>query len=248
MEEWISFLQGTDLFRKLSEQTLREEVLPLAEFCSFPKGTCLLIPNQQMERFGLLLEGEIHVLHIFQDGRESIVDLCRQGEMFGSDLIGTRTRRSPYHMAAVSTVSMLMFPVSVLLQPGALSEQTRHKMQENLLFLISQNNMRREYRLTILSQRGLRERILTYLVMQTNRKRQSTVQIPFSREKLAEFLCVNRSALSHELSLMQQEGLISFHKNVFTLHTDLTSEETFDEIEEVHDRNAGGIPEGYGTK
>lgn len=219
METWIELLKKTDLFKELSDQVLQEEVLPFGHLREFPEGKYLMIPNEKLEQFGILMEGCIHSIHIFSDGKESIIDLYRKGEMFGLDLIYTKTRRSPYHMVAASNVSMLQFPAAILLQPGFLAEDTRHKLQENLLTLLSQNNMRREYRLAILSQKGLRERILTYLVMQTNRKQDRTVQIPFSREKLAEFLCVNRSALSHELSLMQQEGLISFKKNTFTLQT-----------------------------
>ena len=54
--------------------------------------------------------------------------------------------------------------------------------------------------------------------MQANRLRKRTFAVSFSREEMASFLCVNRSALSHELSLMEQEGLITFRKNVFTLN------------------------------
>ena len=67
------------------------------------------------------------------------------------------------------------------------------------------------------SQRGLRSRILIYLTMQAERRGANSFQIPFSREEMADFLCVNRSKLSHELSLMEQEGLIRFRKNCFTL-------------------------------
>ena len=53
--------------------------------------------------------------------------------------------------------------------------------------------------------------------MQAERRGTNTFRIPFDREELAAFLCVNRSALSHELSLMEQEGLIQFRKNQFTI-------------------------------
>ncbi len=59
--------------------------------------------------------------------------------------------------------------------------------------------------------------MLVYLTMQAERRGTSTFRIPFSREELAAFLCVNRSALSHELSRMEAEGLIRFRKNEFTL-------------------------------
>ncbi len=90
-------------------------------------------------------------------------------------------------------------------------------MLDQLLTLIAQENMKKEYRLAILSQKGLRERILTYLTMQVRKRGSNTIKVSFSREEMASFLCVNRSALSHELSLMQREGIIRFRKNVFTL-------------------------------
>jgi len=86
-----------------------------------------------------------------------------------------------------------------------------------LLTLLSHESVRKEYRLAILARRGLRERVMTYLTMQAQKRGAASVTIPFSREELASFLCVNRSALSHELSCMARDGLITFHKNRFTL-------------------------------
>ena len=63
----------------------------------------------------------------------------------------------------------------------------------------------------------MRERVLVYLTMQAGKKGTSRFRIPFTREELADFLCVNRSALSHELGKMEREGLIRFRKNEFTL-------------------------------
>ena len=83
--------------------------------------------------------------------------------------------------------------------------------------MISHDNIKKEYRLAILAQKGLRERIMTYLTMQADKRGSRKIKIPFSRDELASFLCVNRSALSHELSLMQQEGIIRFRKNEFEL-------------------------------
>ena len=100
-----------------------------------------------------------------------------------------------------------------------LAEEQRLQVLSRLLQMISNENLKREYRLAILSRKGLRERILTYLTMQADKRHTSSFMVPFTREELASYLCVNRSALSHELSRMQQEGLITFRKNRFILHT-----------------------------
>lgn len=83
--------------------------------------------------------------------------------------------------------------------------------------LISDENMRKEYRLAILFQKGIRDRIMTFLTMQANKRHTNTFSVPFSREEMASYLCVNRTCLSHELSLLEREGIIKFHRNVFTL-------------------------------
>lgn len=69
----------------------------------------------------------------------------------------------------------------------------------------------------VLSRNGLRDRIMTYLSLQAQQKNTLSFNIPFSREEMAAYLCVNRSALSHELSMMRKEGWIDFSKNSFTL-------------------------------
>lgn len=83
--------------------------------------------------------------------------------------------------------------------------------------LLSHENMRKFYRLAILSQRSLRSRIMMYLTMQAGQRGTKGFHIPFSREELASFLCVNRSALSRELGRLQREGVIQFRGNQFAI-------------------------------
>ena len=110
------------------------------------------------------------------------------------------------------------FPAELATRPGMLPEIWRAELTRQLAAWISNGNIKKEYRLAILSQKGLRERILMFLTLQASRRQTTSFAIPFSREELAAYLCVNRSALSRELSLMQKEGLITFQKNYFHLH------------------------------
>ena len=103
------------------------------------------------------------------------------------------------------------------MEPGVLPEETRLSVLRKMLSFIADENMRKEYRLAILFQKGLRDRIMTFLTMQANKHRTDTFSVPFTRDEMASYLCVNRSCLSHELSLMEQEGIIKFRRNTFTL-------------------------------
>ena len=215
--EHMELLKKCSLFSSLSEEVLRKELLPHGQKRHIPKGKYLLLPQEQLNYFALVLEGRINTMHIFTDGSCSIMDSLGNSEIFGADLICTKSRTSPYYAVAAEDCELLFFPSALLLRQGILSESTRQCILTELLTLVSNLNIKKEYRLAILSQKGLRERIMTYLSMQASKRHTESFTIPFSREELASFLCVNRSALSHELSRMKQEGFIDFRKNRFTV-------------------------------
>ncbi len=207
-------LQRCDLFEGLPEQALNV-LLQKGTARTYDRGQVLLAPQERLDQLGVVVSGRIHQMHISHDGEYQLMTAIYPPRTLGVDLICTRTRLAPYHMLAAEESRVLWIPADLWekeLLPW------KQEILERLLRVVSYINMKKEYRLTILAQRGLRQRVLTYLTMQADKHHSATVTVPFSREEMASFLCVNRSALSHELSLMASEGLIDFHKNVFTLH------------------------------
>ena len=217
METPRSVLRQCRLFRDLPPGILEGALLPRGRLREFEKQAVLTAPGDRVDWFAIVLRGKAQISQIFSDGTSSLMDALGPGYPLGTDLICTRSRRSPYYAIAAGPLQILQFPGTLLLEPGALPEETRMVLQRNLLTILSDSNLRKHYRLAILAQRGLRDRVLVYLTMQAERRGTHTFRIPFSREELAAFLCVNRSALSHELSRMEAEGLIRFRKNEFTL-------------------------------
>ena len=213
-----SALGKSDLFSGVPEDIIRREILPRGQMQEYSKGQFLINPQEKVSRFGVIVTGKIHVMHIFSNGNYSLTAVLDPGEIVGADLVCTKSQIAPYHAMAAAMAHICYFPITLLTQPGALPENLRLNLLNHMLILIANENMKKEYRIAILSQKGLREKIVTYLTMQANRLRRNTFAVTLSREEMAAFLCVNRSALSHELSLMQQEGLITFWKNEFTLH------------------------------
>lgn len=217
MHNLESVLQECMLFRSLPEETIRDIILPLGTLRQFEKQTVIIDTQERTDFFGIVADGRIQILQIFADGRTSLMNLLRPTYLLGADLICTKSRRAPYYAVAASDVSVLFLPAQLILLPNYLPERERLEVWRQLLTFISNENMRKHYRLAILSQKSLRGRILTYLTMQAQRRGTNSFQIPFSRGEMADYLCVNRSKLSHELSRMEQEGLIQFQQNRFTL-------------------------------
>ena len=178
------------LFCDLPEERFRQALLPRGRLRRLAPGETLIAPQEQVDWFGIVLEGHIRILQASLSN--GLMENLYPSFAVGADLLFTKNRRSPYRAAAAGAAPVRIFPGEVLSGPAVVTQD-------------------------MLSRRGLRDRILTYLTLQAARRDEDSFQISFSREELADFLCVNRSALSHELSLMEQEGLIRFRKNLFTL-------------------------------
>ena len=217
MHHYIPLLSGRPLFRRLSPDFIASAILPHGRVQEYPKGAFLLHPQQALTHFGIVAAGAIHITHIAADGETRIMDSLEPGQLYGADLMCTRSRLSPYHAIAVKPCTLLLFPIAMVLEPGTLPDPQRQTILAQLLTIIAHENMRKDYRLAILSRKGLRDRLMTYLTMQAAKRGTATFTIPFDREALASFLCVNRSALSHEITLMKREGIIDCKKNTFTL-------------------------------
>lgn len=214
----MELLKRTELFRGMDEKVLREAILPAGQIREYRREQCLIAPRQRTDEIGIVVAGRLHILHLFENGSQSLMNVLLPGDCLGADLVCTPSRISPYTVTAAQDTILFCLPAELLLGEGIGDACIREGCMKNLLRLVARENMKKEYRLAILSQNGLRDRVRTYLTMQMRKRGQDTFEIPFSREELASFLCVNRSALSHELGRMQAEGLIRFRKNRFTLN------------------------------
>ena len=217
MNDPVTALRTCPLIEGLSEEFVRQTLLPLGKVRQLAKNETLINAQERVDWFGIVLEGRVQIVQMFSNGMSSLMENLFPSYGVGLDLIFTKTGRSPYYAVAAAPSRVMVFPGRLLTEPGLAPEPERMEMWGKLLTMISQANMRKHNRIAILSQRGLRDRVLTYLILQATRREDDSFRISFSREELADYLCVNRSALSHELSLMEQEGLIQFRKNQFTI-------------------------------
>ena len=217
MEQFVQLHKKSGLLADLTDQVIAEEILPLGRFQDIPKGNNLICYQERVDSFSIVLRGKFNILHIYGNGDYGIMDVLEPGDSVGIDLMCTKSRISPYYAEAAVMSQVVTFPADMILKPGALREEIRMSIYSKLLNFIADENIKKEYRLAILFQKSMRGRIMTYLSMQANKRRNATFTIPFTRDEMASYLCVNRSCLSHELSLMEQEGILKFNRNTFTL-------------------------------
>lgn len=212
----LEILAECRLFRGVDPEILRTGILPLGREKAIPKGDFLIRCREEARSFGVVLEGRIAVVHVSAGGDRSVMDAARIGDPVLADLVSTRNRISPYYAEATRNTRLLMFPAD-LCRRQELDRGAREALLDGFLRYVADENMRKVYRLAILARGSLRDRVMTYLSMQADKRHTDTVTVPFNREEMASFLCVNRPSLSRELGRMEHDGLLRFSKSTFTL-------------------------------
>ena len=164
-----------------------------------------------LQNAGLLLKGKIESSFQNENFDQITMHTFTGGYMFGEALVINGAKNSPVQVRAVEDSIVLFIDLSAIYQSDTQSP-LRVILAENLIKSLARKNMILNQKVRILSQKGLRDRILIYLGTLPKEK-DSFVRIPFTQTALAEYLGVNRSALSRELGRMQNDGVIVWYKN-----------------------------------
>lgn len=120
-------------------------------------------------------------------------------------------------VVAADTAEILFLDISRVLHICSNTCVFHSKLIGNLLFISSQKNLNLSRRIFHTSSKSIRGRLLSYLSFQATQHGSCDFEIPFNRQQLADYLSVDRSAMSNELSKMQRDGLLSVKRNHFIL-------------------------------
>jgi len=222
MDKIKNILLKTKLFNGFSGADI-DALLPLfgIQQKQCPKGCVLIDMDKTVDFVGIVCFGELNTFKPDMDGRLNLIHKIRRFELFGVDIASTPRQISPLVTVCATDAEVISFPYARISESGPIPDRFRCVLLKNILELSANQNMRQLYKIDILSRKGLRERIMLYLTLQAKRKKTNELLIPFNREEFAAYLCVDRSALSRELSRMQREGLIEFERNHFRLLSDM---------------------------
>jgi len=210
---------SSSLFDGLTEEQKREAYAWLdGHYLDYEKGETIVHEEDVVTTIGIVVHGAVTTAKLDSMGNSSLLYTLEPTFVYGLDICLTPSKVSPMNICAASDSRVFVFEGTRLGEPHFLEDTVRSRMLLNALQVLANENMRRMYKIEILCQRSLRERIFMYLRHMARRRHSKSFDIPFDRDQLAQYLGVNRSSLSHELSLMQQEGLITFQKNRFMIH------------------------------
>ena len=183
---------------------------------SFPKNVTILNIGEQSQTAGIILAGTVELVFYDENGSQINVNHISSGASFGLELACSQQNVSPIQLRALTDCQVLFISFETVLSMDAPPCPYRSRVASNLLRDFARQTLFLNQRLRILGQKRLRDKIKVYLQCQEI-DQDGRVTLPFSRNEMADFLYVDRSALSRELSRMRQEGILTYHGQEFCI-------------------------------
>lgn len=212
------FLTETMLFQGVSETDAEAMLHCLQAVCrSFRKNETVLHSGEKTGELGLVLSGSVNIENDDFLGNKSILENIGPGQAFAETYACIPEEPLMVNVTAAEDCEILFLAVERILTvcPSACSHHSR--IIRNLLYVTAQKNLVLTRKIFHTAPKSLRGKLLSYLSFQAVKQGMNRFEIPFSRQQLADYLGVDRSALSNELSKMRNEGLLTFEKNRFCL-------------------------------
>ncbi len=216
-KQYEPLIACTRLFANIPQEHYEEVFQELqASFRIYDKEESIQRLGQPFFYSGIVLDGCLEGSFISEAYTKINMDHFTKGRSFGEALACIQTPHSPIQIKALEESTVLLLNLHQILESSSSSCQYKETLQKNLISILASQNVFSNLKLRIMSQKSLRDRVLIYLhslVPDTN----GYLHVPFTKTALAEFLGVNRSALSRELGRMQDEGLIIIDGNLMKL-------------------------------
>ncbi len=219
MDEYLHLAKKSPLFYGINDDELYTLLkCTAAEDTRYEEGEYIFRMGESVNQVMILLRGRAVVLHENFWGEKEEIYHLREGELFGEAYSCARTPVLPVSLVSEGSSQVLFLDYQRMITFCSLACGFHTRMIHNMLRMVSENNVKLENKLEHVCRRTTREKLLSYLSGEAMAQGCRSFDIPHSRQELAEYLCVDRSAMSNELSKMRAEGILDFQRNHFVLY------------------------------
>ena len=216
--EYLPVLKTCPLFEGVEEQELRTMLNCLgAKTLRAEKGELIFMEGDPARSVGVVLSGQVQILQEDYYGNRSILGRAGPGELFGEAFACAGVAALPVSVLAAERSDIMLLECSRITTSCCNACAFHNRMIINLLRVMADKNLQFHQKLQITSRRTTREKLMSYLLAQARTRQTNQFTIPFDRQELADYLGVDRSGLSAEISRLKTEGVIDCHRSTFKL-------------------------------
>lgn len=214
----VSKIKNTILFRRMSEKEISDALEGLrAVTKKYKKGATILHAGSVTKRMGLVLEGSVTIENNDVWGNRTIFSHVGKNQFFAETYGLLANEPMLVDVVANEDCNILFLSIGSLGRGFPDQESWIAKIMNNLLIISTQKNLTLSGRIFHTAPKTIRGRVMSYLNSVSIQKGMTEFDIPFDRQQMADYLNLDRTALSKELRKMKDDGLIDFHKNHFHL-------------------------------
>lgn len=211
------FLASTALFENMTQEEQKEAMEYLGgRTKKFLHGDVIYHAGDTISDMGLVLSGGVNIVVNYYWGGSSILGHIFPGQVFAESYAAAPETELLCDAVASGDTEVLFLNICRLLS-APMKCSCYNALMRNLLRISAKKNINMTVRMTHTASKRIRDRLLSYLSEQAMLNGINQFTIPFSRQQLADYLGVERSALSNELSKMKRDGLVDYEKNSFKL-------------------------------
>lgn len=218
MQRYIDILRKNELFTGICTENIGKILEYFnAEVCDYNEGEYIFRSNHELNRIAVIVNGAARIISTDFWDNCTVISELEKGDIFGEvhSLL-------PYDMPTVSLVALcpttvILIDIECILSTVPDISDCQSQLRSNIMRIMAKKLLKNTRKLEHISRRSTRQKLLSYFNEQMNRNQSPAFDIPFTRQQLADYLAVDRSAMSSELSKMQKDGLIRYNLNHFEL-------------------------------
>lgn len=219
MKKNIDIIGKCALFAGIEPENIAEMLNSMeARVITAAKNQVIISEGEPAKYMGLVLSGGVRIIREDYYGNRSIVAEVEPGELFAETVAAAGAEKMPVSAAASEDSEIMLIDCRRMLCCGEKDMNSiQSRLVRNLLRVVAEKNIKLNRKIEIISCRTTREKLMTYLMAEAKRRNSSEFEIPFDRQELADYLGVDRSAMSAEIARMRRDGIIENRKSRFRL-------------------------------
>ncbi|MDY3759948.1 MAG: Crp/Fnr family transcriptional regulator [Eubacteriales bacterium] len=218
MKDFFDILRECPLFDRIGDESLKEMLGCLnAKECSYKKGDVVFAEGDKAKYLGIVLEGSVQLVRVDYYGNRSILANIEPPQLFGEAFACAGLKSLPVDAVAAADTKILLLDAQRIARPCGNACPCHGQTILNLLHIVAKKNLVLHQKIEITSKRSTREKLMTYLLLQAKNAKSHTFTVPYDRQELADYLEVDRSGLSAEISKLRNEKVLECRRSTFTL-------------------------------
>lgn len=214
----FSLSSDLPLFAGIEEKDIASLVKCLGAYRkNYGKGQLILSTGDRVQEIGVVLRGAIQLVNDDLFGNRSIIGRVGPGGMFGEGFSCAGEERLPFSVEAAGDCEILFVNYRRVATTCSSACVFHNRLVENMMLILAHKNVQLTEKIRHISKRSTRDKLLSYLAEEAQKAGSNEFTIPFSRQELADYLCVERSAMSAEISRLRQAGILDTQRSHFRL-------------------------------